>query len=117
MSPPSLLREIEYADSDFINIHNMDLLHNIHEDRNHVTIKVCDFKSGMAHTPESSYMQVMYPFQSSDKLQTSYETMDQKSIRFGLLMEDMESLASHVAMNYLRGMNTEDILVNTISVD
>jgi len=59
-----------------------------------------------------------YPFSKSKDLQETYTNFEQTNVRYGLALQDMESLSTHVALKYARTLSkTQKFDLRTVSID
>ena len=72
------------------------------------------------HTPSTSFIQMYFPFSKSADLVSNYVAVDESKIRFGLIFNEMDALATDVAYKYVRGTKastSDDFRILTAAVD
>eukprot|EP00743_Colponemidia_sp_Colp-15_P005916 GILK01006361.1.p1 GENE.GILK01006361.1~~GILK01006361.1.p1 ORF type:complete len:480 (+),score=64.67 GILK01006361.1:89-1441(+) len=86
-------------------------------------VRYCPLSSGIGspvetRSPVESWMELTYPFSSSQRLRDKYMRLGTDFLRFGKLLEDMDALAGDVAYRHVQGeVKQRSVTIVTAVVD
>ncbi|CAI2368720.1 unnamed protein product [Moneuplotes crassus] len=71
------------------------------------------------HTHHNSFIQMYFPFSKNKELASSYVSWDNLNVRFGLILNEMDTLATDVGYKYVGSSNAgkDDFRITTAVID
>ena len=107
MEEPENIRTLEQTASDISQIFSVS---SYHVSRRHFmkdlyqirTVDASDIEVKKRHTPSTSFIQVQYPFSTNEELASNFVSVDKVNVRFGLILNEMDALATDVGYKYVR---------------